>query len=278
MRLILAHRAIASAGCLLVALAGCGGEGGSGGNTQAQPVQVSFPSGSLTLGGFLWKPSGPGPFPMVVYNHGSEQQPGSKPAVGQFFSSRGYVLFVPHRRGQGLSQAAGPWIQDVINAAPPNQQAQVRVDQLLLQVDDVAAAVAYMKLQAFVDTAKMAVAGCSYGGIETVFTAERSLGLRSAVDFAGAAQTWATDPPLQARMTTSVDNATVPIFFLQAANDYNTQPTQVLSAEMQSVNKPHQAKIYPPYGTTPDDGHAGFCFDGTAVWGDDVANFIASNQ
>src|SRR5258705_371303 len=113
MRLILAYRAIASTGCLLVALAGCGGggEGGSSGNTQAQPVQVSFQSGSLTLGGFLWTPSGAGPFPAVVYNHGSEQLPGSKPAVGQFFSGRGHVLFVPHRRGHGLSQSAGPWIQ-----------------------------------------------------------------------------------------------------------------------------------------------------------------------
>src|SRR5262252_3502673 len=189
-----AYRTIATAGCLLFALAGCGGGGGaSGGDGQAQPAQVTFPSGTLTLGGFLWKPAGAGPFPTVVYNHGSEQLPGSKPAIGQFFANRGYVLFVPHRRGQGLSQGAGPWIQDVIAAAPSSQQDQVRVDQLLLQVDDVAAAVAYMKLQSFVDTAKMSVVGCSYGGIETVFTAERSLGLKSAVDFAGAAQTWAGD-------------------------------------------------------------------------------------
>jgi len=280
MRLTQAYPSMASAACLLVALAGCGGgsSGGNGGDTPVQAVKVSFQSGSLTLGGYLWKPPGAGPFPTVVYNHGSEQQPGSKPAVGQFFASRGYVLFVPHRRGHGLSQAAGTWIQDIIAAAPSSQQAQVRVDQLLLQVDDVAAAVAYMQQQSFVDTTKMAVAGCSYGGIETVFTAERSLGLKSAVDFAGAAQTWAGDTPMQTRMTTAVDNATVPIFFLQAQNDYNTQPTQVLSAEMQSLSKPHQAKIYPPYGTTPDDGHAGFCFNGTSVWGDDVANFIASNQ
>src|SRR5262252_4851864 len=130
MRLVPGQRAMAC-GCLLFTLVGCGGGGGSSGDTQAQAVQVSFPSGSLTLGGFLWKPAGAGPFPTVIYNHGSEQLPGSKPAVGQFFASRGYVLFVPHRRGQGLSQAAGPWIQDIINAAPASQQAQVRVDQLL---------------------------------------------------------------------------------------------------------------------------------------------------
>jgi hypothetical protein len=32
---------------------------------------VSFPSGELTLQGVLYKPAGPGPFPAVVYNHGS---------------------------------------------------------------------------------------------------------------------------------------------------------------------------------------------------------------
>jgi hypothetical protein len=42
----------------------------------------------------------------------------------------------------------------------------------------------------------------------------------------------------------------VPIFFLQAMNDYNTAPSLLLSAEMARVGKPYQVKIYPPYGTT----------------------------
>ena len=32
---------------------------------------VTFPSGSLTLHGELYKPEGKGPFPAIVYNHGS---------------------------------------------------------------------------------------------------------------------------------------------------------------------------------------------------------------
>ena len=35
------------------------------------PTRVSFPSGSVTLGGSVYKPQGEGPFPAVVYNHGS---------------------------------------------------------------------------------------------------------------------------------------------------------------------------------------------------------------
>jgi hypothetical protein len=34
---------------------------------------VSFPSGERTLRGVLYKPEGPGPFPAVLFNHGSEK-------------------------------------------------------------------------------------------------------------------------------------------------------------------------------------------------------------
>ena len=35
------------------------------------PETVVVPSGKLQLKGFLWKPNGPGPFPTVLFNHGS---------------------------------------------------------------------------------------------------------------------------------------------------------------------------------------------------------------
>ena len=69
----------------------------------AKPEEVTFPSGNLLLHGFIYKPQGNGPFPAILYNHGSEQNPSWKPALGEFFSSRGYVFFVPHRRGHGRS-------------------------------------------------------------------------------------------------------------------------------------------------------------------------------
>src|SRR5215467_8670352 len=67
------------------------------------PREVVFPSDGLDLHGYLWEPSGPGPFPTILYNHGSEKLPGSKPVLGAFFTNQGFAFFVPHRRGQGLS-------------------------------------------------------------------------------------------------------------------------------------------------------------------------------
>src|SRR5712692_5928196 len=81
---------------------------------------VAFPSGELTLHGVLYKPEGTGPFPAVVYNHGSAPGMVSKQAfdaLGPVFASHGWVFFGPYRRGQGLSASAGPYIGDQIAAA-----------------------------------------------------------------------------------------------------------------------------------------------------------------
>src|SRR5579872_6865971 len=87
-----------------------------------QPQIVAINGGPYPLEGYLWEPAGRGPFPMVLYNHGSEKDPGSKPVLGTYFTGRGYGFLVPHRRGQGLSP--GPYISDLIAQAPPNQQNQ----------------------------------------------------------------------------------------------------------------------------------------------------------
>jgi dienelactone hydrolase len=208
---------------------------------------------------------------VVLYNHGSEKLPGSKPTLGAFFTAQGFAFFVPHRRGQGLSP--GQYISDVVAQSPPAQQNQVVVDQLVAQVEDVAAALTYLLTLPEIDRSRVVVAGCSYGGIETVLASERDLTVRAAVDFAGAAESWG-NPILRTRLTDAVDRARVPIFFLQAMNDYNTAPSLALSGEMARVGKPYQVKIYPPYGTTVEDGHGGFCTNAPDVWGADVLAFL----
>ena len=67
------------------------------------PVEITFPIGSLVLHGFLYKPEGKGPFPAVLWNHGSEKRPGWLPDLAPIFLNKGYVFFIPHRRGHGRS-------------------------------------------------------------------------------------------------------------------------------------------------------------------------------
>src|SRR6202167_4552721 len=79
---------------------------------------VSFPSDGQILHGVIFMPPGPGPFPAILFNHGSAPGMLSKDAfdaLGPVFAGRGWVFFGPYRRGQGLSASAGPYIGDQID-------------------------------------------------------------------------------------------------------------------------------------------------------------------
>jgi len=236
------------------------------------PELVVYATTPGELRGYLYRPDGPGPFPAVVFNHGSEQDPGDKRGQAELYVQHGFVLFVPHRRGHGLSASAGEYISDAWDRT--GQDPAALVPMLDAQVDDVAAAVGYVQRLPYVDRARVAIAGCSFGGIETLLAAERDLGVRAAIDFAGGAIVWARTPPLQERMKRAARAAKVPVFFIQAENDFDTSPSRVLADEMQRARRPARIHIFPPRGTTAMEGH-GLCRGGPApVWGDEVLGFL----
>lgn len=265
--------------CLL--LPACKGPSASRPESQAPLMQEAKPSryevrilsGGLTLRGWLLKPAGTGPFPSLVYNHGSEREPSLTwmGATADYFQAHGYVALFPFRRGSGGSE--GPhWLESVRNS--PGPPGRALIEALEAENADVVAAVDWLQRQPFVDGKRVAVAGCSFGGIHTVLAAEKPIGLLAAIDFAGAAMSWQRSPALQERLKRAVRHAQTPIFFVQAANDFDTTPSQVLSAEMTREGKPNHIKIYPPHGGTPMEGHAHFCNYGQSEWGDDVLAFL----
>ena len=198
-------------------------------------------------------------------------------ALGPVFASHGWVFLGPYRRGQGLSASAGPYIGDQIAAAEKagGVSAAAATMVRLLEtdhLDDQLAGLAWLRKQSFVQPNRIAVAGNSFGGIETVLGAERG-GYCAGIDSAGGAQSWAQAPELRSLMIRAVRNAKAPIFFFQAANDFDLSPSKVLSAAMKDARKPYEVKIYPPYGNSPQDGHA-FGYFGSAVWADDVFRFL----
>src|SRR5215469_5425168 len=237
------------------------------GSPPASAKPVSFPSPGGTLYGFLYVPEGKGPFPAVLWNHGSEKRPGWQPELASFYTSHGFVFFLPHRRGQGRSP--GPYIMDEIRDGGP--LLAVRAQQVAN--DDVVAAMAWLRTQPEVDANRIVVSGCSFGGIQTLLTAEKGLGARAFVAFAPAAQSWANGA-LDDRLEDAVKHAKAPVFILQAKNDYSTQPEEVLG----KIAKAHggEARIYPAFGNTPQEGHWGFATTraGILVWGEDVLQFI----
>jgi dipeptidyl aminopeptidase/acylaminoacyl peptidase len=198
-------------------------------------------------------------------------------ALGPVFAQRGWVFFGPYRRGQGLSAGAGPYIGDEIDQAKQAHGMAAGADAMvrLLQtdhLDDQLAAFAWLSKQPFVDPKRIAVAGNSFGGIEVVFGVER-VPYCAAIDSAGGAESWSLAPSLQEAMTRAVRNAKAPIFFFQASNDWNLEPTRALSDAMRKAGKPVHAKIYPPFGTSRQDGHT-LGYFGSAVWASDVFQFL----
>ena len=84
---------------------------------------------------------------------------------------------------------------------------------------------------------------------------------------------WADAPELQSVMIRAVRNAKAPIFFFQAANDFDLAPSRTLSAAMKGAGKSYDMKIYPAYGSSHMDGHT-LGYFGSSVWADDVFHFL----
>jgi carboxymethylenebutenolidase len=245
------------------------------------PDTVSFASGALTLRGIIYRPAGPGSFPTILFNHGSYTSYTKEvEAVGPAYARLGFVFFAPSRRGQWLSVATGQYIVDSLDAVAKSRGAAAR-DSLLValmegpQLADVRAALAFITTKSYVRRDRVIVAGNSFGGIVTVFASANVEGLYAALDFAGAAQTWAGSPQLRAALTDAVTRARIPILFAQAENDYDLSPSRSLSATMTASGKPNVMRIFPPYGTTTAEGHS-FGYFGSAIWGPVVATFVQS--
>lgn len=250
--------------------------------TQASAT-ISFKSGGLVLHGLLYKPEGPGPFPTVLYNHGSA--PGmlnnlAFDTLGPIFVAHGWAFFAPYRRGQGLSSDAGPYIVDEIAAARARGGQAAGADEMVRllsteHLQDQMAALAWLKGQPFVRRDQIAAMGNSFGGIETVLGAEQG-GYCAAVDASGGAESWDQAPELQERMLYAVQHARAPILFFQAKNDFNIAPSTKLYAAMKVANKPAEIRIYPAYGNSDTEGHS-FPYRGSSIWKDDVFKFLDRN-
>jgi dienelactone hydrolase len=244
---------------------------------------VNFKSGDHTLLGVLHKPEGRGPFPALIWNHGSEKAPEAGPQFGSVASTfvpGRYVVFAPVRRGHGDSKER--YILDVIKqtGAAEGIQAAKRMTVQLLEtehLDDQLAGLAYLKQLPFVDRDRIAVAGCSYGGIQTLLGAERNVDYKAAISISPAALSWDGNPFLQKRLIQSVRGINIPVLLLQPARDASLEPTRALGGEAARLGKSFTTKVYPDTGPEDERGH---CFGGAKgmhVWADDAKAFLAAN-
>ena len=261
--------------------------------TQGEPTTpqtVDIPSGKLRLKAYLWTPSGSGPFPAVLFNHGrsdTAQQHWQKEkmtlraaaeVLGPVFAAHGYVFLFPFRRGEGLSADQGRFIGDQLQQEESvhGVDARMHLQATLLttdQLEDGLAGLTFLKSLRQVDAHRIALVGHSFGGQLTLLEAQRDSSVRAAVTFGAAAGSWDRSEELRARTLDAADKVAVPVLLLHAANDYSVTPGKAIAAEFARLSKPCILRIYPPVGQSASDGH-NFLYTNVPLWENDVFEFL----
>jgi dienelactone hydrolase len=274
--------------------------------------KVTFTNDGLNLVGYLFKPPGPGPFPAVIWNHGSENlgretmDDGETPIyldlvadddaankavawefgnVAEVLVPAGYVVFAPVRRGQGASE--GHNIRKLVDNEKKTKGATAAGILSMQyqegpQLSDQLAGLKLVKSLPFVDKQRLAVFGCSHGGIQTLLGAESGVGYKAAIAMSPGAETWNRDV-VRLRLMTAVQriDKEIAVLLIHPKNDASLEPGYTLGRIFeQQPDKPYGLIIFPPYGNRDEtDGkkdQTSHCFggDGGKIWAAPVLEFL----
>ncbi len=251
---------------------------GQDGRERQAYEEVFYPSGKLRIQAYVYKPAGEGPFPVVIYNHGSrstgERVPMPFVYVGSMLAASDYLVLVPERRGYGLSD--GPTFREVVG----EDRGPRFVTRVQEETDDVLAAAEFVKTLPYADATRIGVMGWSFGGIVSVFAASRSSTFRVVVDQAGAALTWNRSPSMQQALTDAAGHIRVPLLGMVAENDQTTESVKAVVKETGKRKAPVKLIVYPRF--TPREnpshvapGHMIFAAEGAHIWETDLKEFLA---
>ena len=249
----------------------------------ALPYDTIFYShDGLKLEAYLYKPEGAGPFPLVVYNHGSatpEEEPKEWPApyIARLVVAAGYALLVPERRGYGKSEG------EPFSKAIGSDRGPRFVERQQQEAGDINAAVEYALAQPAnaIDRRRVVIVGYSFGGIVTTLAAGKSDRYAAVVVQAPGALNWQRSEEMRQAMLDAAGRIRVPAWCAVAENDATTDSAREVCARIAANGVTTTLKIYPPFtGGTPrpgnPPGHALFGARGVAIWKDDVLTFLGS--
>jgi len=257
----------------------------------APPKIVEVRRGAVRLKAYFWKPPGPGPFPAVLFNHGSGAADAQHTAgqtmaeaaarLAPLFLKHGYAFFYLCRRGQGLSADQAPFMQDVLQReeSAKGKDARQHLHYILVttdQLEDSLAGLDFLKTASGIDPMRIAIVGHSFGGVITLLSGERDAAIRAEVTFGAGANSWKLSQELRQRVLAAVGKTTAPIMLIHAANDYDTTPGTAVATELERLHKPQVLKIYPALGKSSDDGH-NLLYLAIPEWEPDVFQFLDAN-
>jgi dienelactone hydrolase len=219
-------------------------------------------------------PSGPGPFPLVVMNHGSDgkKKPRDNPRYhltfsAYYFLSRGYAVALPMMRGYAGS---GGQLEhhgcDFISTGVNNAK-------------DIRAVIQYMTAQPYIDGHRIVVAGQSFGGFNTLaFGTLNFPNVKGLINFAGGLR--ASDCPTSEQSMAEAAayigaHTTIPSIWFYGSNDKVFSESTWRTAYEGYTAAGGPAKLV-AYGNFMDNSHNLLGFpEGLAIWGPKVDTFLA---
>ena len=247
------------------------------------PETVIVHSGDLSLRALVWRPRAPGRFPAVLLNHGSYSTDdpllASEPeTLGPVFARHGYVFMFLFRQGTGLSAGQGVADLDQMQEAfaSGGQDARNEIQLRLLETEQLAEARAgldWLLSQPMVNSQRIAVVGHSFGGSLSLIQSENEPAIRALVLFAPGSLSWDRSSQLRERIRASLARLQVPVLLIYAQNDYSLGSAKALPAELETLGKTHELRLYPPIGTTQRDGH-NLLYRSVPTWEADVFAFL----
>lgn len=249
------------------------------------PIEARLP---ITLRGkdydlatLIYRPSGQGPFPLIIINHGTPADKGklSEYRLGfaraaRWFASRGYLVVVALRPGFGSS--SGRYLEA---AGSCRDEDFVEAGQRTAAIET-AIAIAAAKLSK-ADPQRIVIVGQSAGGFGAVALGDvPPPGVKGVISFAGGRGSdgkeyiCAGEDRLLAAENKFGSENRLPQLWLYAKNDHYFGPAlaQRMAAVFIKNSRPPVTFVsLPPFG---NDGHKTFANADPSVWAEPVTRFL----
>jgi dienelactone hydrolase len=242
---------------------------------------IPYPSKASVMAATLWSPRGAGPFPLVVVNHASSQDPDDRTedpteryrALAYWFVRRGYAVVLPVRLGHGLT--GGAYLEDQGGCDDADYRNAGRMTAVSID-----AAIAYMTTQSFIRKEGVIVVGQSAGGWGALaLAATNPPAVRAIIVFSpGRGGRANGNPNINCAPDQLVDatgefgrNARLPVLWLNARNDtyFNPELSHRMIEAFRAQGGRVEDRLLAPVG---DEGH--FLFRSPEAWGPVVESFL----
>lgn len=220
----------------------------------------------------LYRPPGPGPFPVIVINHGKApgdprfQSRAKYEVAAREFLQRNYMVAIPMR--QGFSKSSGLYVGGGCNVESNGR----------VQAEDVLTILNYLKTLPDADMTRVLIVGQSHGGLTTMaFGTLNHPGVRGLINFAGGLRQEscaAWEFTLIRALGAYGKETRLPSLWFYGDNDSYWQPWLYRDMHQNYVNAGGQVRLV-AFGRFGTDAHGLFSSrSGPPIWLPEVEKFL----